>query len=281
VQPLPLRQRAHAAILWERALVVAPRLSFEQSMDTRTQQHLVERFEQIVIRAKFDASRNQIEIASAGDDSHWYVANRRVLVELSQYLEPAHIWIGAVEVDQDQTEHLMRKVFQCFLPVGGDRHPLPLALQEANEQRPIVIIVSNDQNVWWHECPGCLCIAIIVSLGSARKTFSEGDFALFICPCQESRDLFEQPVKIDRFGFEVVATDVHCAIPIFTQYICGKGNDRNMARFRTLFDPFGRLPSVQDRQSHIHEDQIGCSLHRCQQCADAIFGGHGFVSSHA
>jgi hypothetical protein len=103
----------------------------------------------------------------------------------------AYIWIGAVEVDQDQIEHLMGKEFQRFLPVDGDRHLLPLALQEANEQRPIVIIVSNNQNVWWHECPGCLCIAIIVSLGSARKTFSGSGFALFIRPCQEARDLFE------------------------------------------------------------------------------------------
>lgn len=64
---------------------------------------------------------------------------------------------------------------------------------------------------------------------------SGGSFSLPGRFAQEFFDFADQAIKVDRFGFEVVAADVQSAIPVFAQRIGGERDNWNVARLSAFF----------------------------------------------
>src|SRR5216684_382881 len=70
-------------------------------------------------------------------------------------------------------------------------------------------------------------------------------------------DLLEQPGEIDGLGVEVVAARCDRLLPVARHGVRGERDHRDRAGLRGGLDPAGRLPAVQARQAHVHQDERG------------------------
>src|SRR5258707_9518674 len=70
-------------------------------------------------------------------------------------------------------------------------------------------------------------------------------------------DLLEQPGEIEGLGVEVVAPRRHRLLPVARHGVRGQRDHRDRAGLGGRLDPAGRLPAVQARQAHVHQDEGG------------------------
>src|SRR5262245_37092857 len=104
-------------------------------------------------------------------------------------------------------------------------------------------------------------------------------------PRQQRLNFLQQPRELYRLGVEVVAAGGKRLLAFADHRVRGERDDRNAPRLRRAFQSPGRLPSIHDRETQIHEDQIrmlrigecdalcaiGCGQDRVTEASETLF----------
>jgi hypothetical protein len=74
---------------------------------------------------------------------------------------------------------------------------------------------------------------------------------------KQAFNLLQQPRQLHRLGVVVVAARLEAPIPIGRHCVRGEADDRDAFGFRRGLELARGLPTIQNRQAHVHQDEIG------------------------
>src|SRR5215470_890268 len=118
-------------------------------------------------------------------------------------------------------------------------------------------------------------------VGMAPPCGTAGTTLAVLTMGEETLDLLNEPVELDRLGIVVVAS---CLERLFTVPAHGVGRQAdhgNVAHRIVGFDASGRLPSVHHRKTHIHEDDVRLFAARHFDTLLSIHGEYHHVTTAA
>src|SRR6185437_1222318 len=88
-------------------------------------------------------------------------------------------------------------------------------------------------------------------------------------------DLRQQALEFDRLRLEFVAAGGERPVGVTLHRVRGEGDHRNGPKALIGLDPPGRLPPVDHRQAHVHQDEIGRELgRRVDRCLSVLREHH-------
>src|SRR5215467_11983515 len=90
-------------------------------------------------------------------------------------------------------------------------------------------------------------------------------------PAEERLNLPDQPLKVNGLQFEFVTAGSECLLPAFFLGIGSEDDDRDVFRFRLVFQTAGRLPAINPWKIEIHYDDVGL---QCFRPFDALRAVH-------
>ena len=125
---------------------VAQRLLFQRRQHARPQQRRIERLEEIIFGAEFDASHHGFDFAHRRDHDDRQVVAAAVLAQRREHPEP--VQLGHHDVEKDEIVVVGRDGLQRLDTVGRLVDLLDIqAIEAADEKVPIVGNVVDDQDL--------------------------------------------------------------------------------------------------------------------------------------
>ena len=107
-------------------------------------QHRVERLRQVVVRADLDAADDALELVDGRDHDHRQVLQLGIGLEPLEHGDAVELWHD--DVEQDDVRRLLAAALQRLAAVRGRLDPMPLLLEQADEQLAIEGIVVDDED---------------------------------------------------------------------------------------------------------------------------------------
>ena len=111
-----------------------------------------------------------------------------------------------------------------------------------------------------------------IGCGLCHTSTLEGRFG------QQGPDFRKKARELDRLGVIVVTTGIERALPVARHGVRSQRDHRNRARLRVRLDLPRRLPAINHRQAHVHQDEIGLERMRQFQTFASVRCGNGFES---
>src|SRR5947199_9458017 len=90
-----------------------------------------------------------------------------------------------------------------------------------------------------------------------RSSWRRARTPVVMRPAEEGLDLREQARKVDRLGVEVVTSGFQREVAVIRLGVGGEGEDGDGGRVGGRLELPGRLPAVDARQAHVHENKVG------------------------
>src|SRR5262249_18627128 len=84
-----------------------------------------------------------------------------------------------------------------------------------------------------------------------------GSFIARLSLFQKRFDLAEQPWQVNRLGVVVIATRFQGSLTVTGKRMSSESDDRDRSGGGRCSDSPRHLPAVEDRNAHVHENQIG------------------------
>lgn len=125
------------------ALALARPLAVERGADTRLEQHRVERFREVVVRAELDAARDALGLAERGEHDDPNLAHPLVGLDPAKHLVTVHL--GHHDVEQDEVESTGLEQLERLGAARGRHDEVPLALEVSREHVAVELDVVDDE----------------------------------------------------------------------------------------------------------------------------------------